>query len=330
MTTPPTDVRVVHPQAGDRLEDLEDHLALSGRRTSPRKRPAPGPWSRATTRCEAMRFSSHTKIAVACARSGHLDIQESLDPQAVGELVRELRYVVGASDVGHALHPRAVLGGLLDTGVEVADHRLARITVSPSSSSNSRNTPCVEGCCGPMLMIMVSWRYSPVTGSRKASATSPAASNAAPASSWRPRGLTPSPADRSAGPMHAVEPRRHTSRAARSFRRGMALPVRRQQDPLEIRVAVEQRSRRSQRSRARASSRWGTAGDRGTWGSSSAGPTFTRRRWSCHRQQLIGEPEPRREPGPMGGAHREGSRAPASAGRGATRVPRAAPALDGR
>src|SRR5580765_8440579 len=35
------------------------------------------------------------------------------------------------------------------------------ITVSPSSSSRSRSTPCVEGCCGPMLMIMVSCRISP-------------------------------------------------------------------------------------------------------------------------------------------------------------------------
>ena len=34
-------------------------------------------------------------------------------------------------------------------------------TVSPSSSSSSRSTPWVEGCCGPMLMIIVSWRISP-------------------------------------------------------------------------------------------------------------------------------------------------------------------------
>src|SRR5919199_6007118 len=29
-------------------------------------------------------------------------------------------------------------------------------TVSPSSSSTRRSTPCVEGCCGPMLMVIVS------------------------------------------------------------------------------------------------------------------------------------------------------------------------------
>src|SRR6187399_2782471 len=32
--------------------------------------------------------------------------------------------------------------------------------VSPSSSSTSRNTPCVLGCCGPMLTVIVSVRNS--------------------------------------------------------------------------------------------------------------------------------------------------------------------------
>src|SRR5215471_21235391 len=31
-------------------------------------------------------------------------------------------------------------------------------TVSPSSSSATRSTPCVEGCCGPMFSVMVSLR----------------------------------------------------------------------------------------------------------------------------------------------------------------------------
>src|SRR6185295_11093225 len=33
-------------------------------------------------------------------------------------------------------------------------------TVSPSSSRTSRSTPCVLGCCGPMLTVMVSVRMS--------------------------------------------------------------------------------------------------------------------------------------------------------------------------
>src|SRR5881409_2777741 len=35
---------------------------------------------------------------------------------------------------------------------------LALTTVSPSSSSTTRSTPCVEGCCGPMFRVMVSVR----------------------------------------------------------------------------------------------------------------------------------------------------------------------------
>src|SRR5262249_3667283 len=38
---------------------------------------------------------------------------------------------------------------------------LALTTVSPSSSSTTRSTPCVEGCCGPMLSVMVSVRTVP-------------------------------------------------------------------------------------------------------------------------------------------------------------------------
>src|SRR5579862_5438110 len=33
-------------------------------------------------------------------------------------------------------------------------------TVSPSSSSTRRSTPCVLGCCGPMLTVIVSVRMS--------------------------------------------------------------------------------------------------------------------------------------------------------------------------
>src|SRR5712692_5139907 len=35
---------------------------------------------------------------------------------------------------------------------------LALTMVSPSSSSATRSTPWVEGCCGPMLRVMVSVR----------------------------------------------------------------------------------------------------------------------------------------------------------------------------
>src|SRR5437867_12497813 len=37
----------------------------------------------------------------------------------------------------------------------------ASTMVSPSSSSATRSTPWVEGCCGPMLRVMVSVRTVP-------------------------------------------------------------------------------------------------------------------------------------------------------------------------
>src|SRR5450432_2638255 len=38
----------------------------------------------------------------------------------------------------------------------------AESTVSPSSSSTRRSTPCVLGCCGPMLTVIVSERRSDI------------------------------------------------------------------------------------------------------------------------------------------------------------------------
>src|SRR5215472_4512490 len=43
----------------------------------------------------------------------------------------------------------------------------ADTTVSPSSSSTSRSTPWVLGCCGPMLTVMVSVRTSATSTSRQ-------------------------------------------------------------------------------------------------------------------------------------------------------------------
>src|SRR6185503_1915582 len=39
----------------------------------------------------------------------------------------------------------------------------AETTVSPSSSSTRLSTPCVLGCCGPMLTVIVSLRSSGIT-----------------------------------------------------------------------------------------------------------------------------------------------------------------------
>src|SRR5437762_1611595 len=39
------------------------------------------------------------------------------------------------------------------------------LIVSPSSSSTRRSTPCVLGCCGPMLTVIVSVRSSAINPS---------------------------------------------------------------------------------------------------------------------------------------------------------------------
>src|SRR6476469_7558173 len=39
-----------------------------------------------------------------------------------------------------------------------------RSTISPSSSSTSRSTPCAAGCCGPKLMVKLRW-FSDIGGS---------------------------------------------------------------------------------------------------------------------------------------------------------------------
>src|SRR3954452_16734232 len=64
---------------------------------------------------------------------------------------------------------------------------LVRRTVSPSSSSMSRNTPWVDGCCGPMLMIMVSSSDTSVSMSSGSTAT-PSGRRRTPSSNETPRG----------------------------------------------------------------------------------------------------------------------------------------------
>ena len=49
----------------------------------------------------------------------------------------------------------------------------AWVTVSPSSSSTSRSTPCVEGCCGPMLTTIRSSCSAKSTLSRSVSQSPP-------------------------------------------------------------------------------------------------------------------------------------------------------------
>ena len=66
---------------------------------------------------------------------------------------------------------------------------LQRSTVSPCSSSMSRSTPCVLGCCGPMLMIIVWSSSGSLAGGRRARPPRPrsCAARRRPRAAARPR-----------------------------------------------------------------------------------------------------------------------------------------------
>src|SRR6476659_4604163 len=69
---------------------------------------------------------------------------------------------------------------------------MQRTTVSPSSSSTSRNTPCVAGCCGPMLISMCSPSSSGSTAGGAVSGTRiPASSVASGTRCGRPCASSP-------------------------------------------------------------------------------------------------------------------------------------------
>ena len=80
------------------------------------------------------------------------DAEQLLDGEAVRRLVEERRQVVHARHERDALGPRCGTRG--SSRCRCAGSRCrtrASVTVSPSSSRISRSTPCVDGCCGPML-----------------------------------------------------------------------------------------------------------------------------------------------------------------------------------
>ena len=118
-----TDVRAVHAQAGDHLEDVEDELALAE---------AEGHGSKCTEfhatggKCDQVRGNAvelHHHHADDIGALGDLvgDAEQLLDGQAVGGLVEERRQVVHAGDEGDALRERAELHVLLDAGVQIAN-----------------------------------------------------------------------------------------------------------------------------------------------------------------------------------------------------------------
>src|SRR5580704_13365379 len=138
-----------------------------------------------------------------------------------------------------------------------------RSTVSPSSSIISRSTPCVDGCWGPMLMIIVSSpdtsmsRFpsdgAELSGNRRTAPTSRRGSGAGvcarSASSWGPSAVSAtrrscsvvcsltavrSPRARGFFELHRDPP------DAVVLAEWVTLPVVRHENPREIRVAFEE------------------------------------------------------------------------------------------
>ena len=114
------------------------------------------------TRWLAMRCSSAISTRTFFTRSGmrfSIPISRSVDEDE-GERVRLRGEIVRPLDERNDLLPLLLLRRLLDARVEVADRRVGTQIVSPESCSTRRSTPCVLGCCGPMLTVIVSLRSS--------------------------------------------------------------------------------------------------------------------------------------------------------------------------
>ena len=120
-----TDERVVHPQAGQSLQEVEHDLTLAEADRHHRQRAdlhAAGADSHQVGRDAVELHHQHANV-IGALGDLILDAEQPLDRQAVGHLVEEGHQIVHAGDEGGALHPGAVLGVLLDAGVQEADTR---------------------------------------------------------------------------------------------------------------------------------------------------------------------------------------------------------------
>ena len=114
---------MVHPQAGDHLEDRQDPLALAeadrhdGRRAQ--LHTAGGQAHEVGT--DPVELHHEDADDAGPLRDLVGDVEQLLDAQAVGRLVEQRVDVVHPGAERHALGPVAELHALLDTGVQVAD-----------------------------------------------------------------------------------------------------------------------------------------------------------------------------------------------------------------
>ena len=122
---PDADEVVVHPQAGDLLEEAQHLLPLAPAVEHHRHRRhvhAVGAEEQQVRRDPVQLGQQH---ADPRGPGRQLDAEQLLGGHGEDQLVEERRQVVHAGDVGAALDVREVLGRLLHAGVEVADDRLA-------------------------------------------------------------------------------------------------------------------------------------------------------------------------------------------------------------
>src|SRR4051812_21764602 len=100
----------------------------------------------------------------------------------------------------------------------------ASFMISPSARTTKRSTPCVEGCCGPMLSVMSSVARPPFT-SRVTSTSNPE-----------------SPAIRPSGLQQAFPRRRDAVvhlRLDEVLAERMSRPVLRHEEPAQVGMALE-------------------------------------------------------------------------------------------
>ena len=117
------DVGMVHPQAGDHLEDGQDALALTeaDRHDGGRAHLHATGGQAHEVGCDAVELHHHHPDGGGALGDLVGDTQQLLDAKAVGRLVEQRGQVVHPGAERHALGPVAELHVLLDTGVQVSD-----------------------------------------------------------------------------------------------------------------------------------------------------------------------------------------------------------------
>jgi hypothetical protein len=155
-------VLVVHAAAGGLLHDRLQRLALDEQ-----------PGDRRVGGAEEQQVVEHP-VELGEQRPqphgavGHLHAEHPLDGQHDAQLVGERRQPVVAVGEHHRLAVVADLEELLGAAVQEADDGSAETTTSPSRTSASCRTPCVDGWCGPSARTDVRHRREAAPSRRPA------------------------------------------------------------------------------------------------------------------------------------------------------------------